>query len=81
MLIFTILWVSQVSNPVVAYWLVTHYTGIVAGDSFNLINNEVSLNYWLEQTVIELLYRNERSGIVPVGKLCMTEYYAEAVPC
>ena len=78
--LFTILWIHVVSAPGIALETAAYYTEIIGGASFQAIDGEESLKYWLQDTTTKSLFPDSESSF-PVGKLCVTEYYAESIPC
>ena len=80
MLIFTFLWISQVSSPIIAYWTTTYYRDVLGSREFQQIDDETSLAFWLSSSIKDMLFPEHRSSLL-VGKLCIVEYFASEVPC
>lgn len=76
MLIFTMVWLELVQNPVVAYWTVNYYRDIIFSDAFDQISSAQTLTSWLKLSAKELIY-SESASTIPVGKLCIIEYNAK----
>ena len=75
MMVFTLLWISKVSSPVMAYWAVTYYRNVLGSTKFDQINSEASMISWLTYSISDTLYPESLSSL-PVGNLCFVEYYA-----
>ena len=80
MLLFIVIWIGQCTGLGDSYWFAKSLKDVFGGQTFHAIDSEASMNTWLKESVQSSLFP-EGSGSLPVGKMCIVEYYSKSQIC